>query len=274
MSEDVATYGDGPEGQQSAYFEALCFNGHQFTAGSNETLTCPICSSQSVQIYLALPPEPFALITAGARDWRAATAALEDFAGMVGGCSIALGLQRWLGETYRALVGQAVWDFALACRPPHWEDIEVTVTREQRRVSLSEAELAAAAIDMAEIELQIAANDDARKAAMAEFKAIDEGLHKRLHRVGSDVRDGELRMVPINILRNYTLGLLQRVVGTTGEIIEERALSAEERQRALFPDNRNGKEKKRRRSKGARDPEPPPTDQDEPEAHPGDLSAL
>lgn len=113
------------------------------------------------------------------------------------------------------------------------------IMTKQLPVKLTNEEKIAKGLEQARLRDAIRAVKAEKKVAMTGFAERLAALEKDRDRVSDDIRDGiETRAVEVREERNYRLGTLRLVRVDTGEVVETRAMTAEEREEAqvtMFP---------------------------------------
>src|SRR5262249_29735219 len=102
---------------------------------------------------------------------------------------------------------------------------------------LSDSEIQAMGEQLADLELEYKRVDEERKTRAAEFRDQLESINNRIGILSREIQAREqVRQVECGIGRNERLGLIETVRWDTGEVIDRRAMTAEERQKDLFRD--------------------------------------
>lgn len=113
---------------------------------------------------------------------------------------------------------------------------EETVTSRKLPVDLSTMEVRERSLELSSKIAEARALEARRKAAASEFKASDQEIRARIDELAESVKSGrESRQVECRWSRNESLGRMELARMDTGEVIESRALTPEERQIKMFP---------------------------------------
>jgi hypothetical protein len=233
----------------------VCTSGHQFDASESPNgkgIKCPECGApvmETAAVKQEVDPALLAEVTMDSEQWWDACASIEA-------CF------RWQGIAAEiALIENISWGLAVArwlhwfetafIPPPPPAEHKTVVVKVRRRMALSEPERASYADEMAELSGKITSAKNRKKAAMEAFKEEIDGLAGQLSDIAMRIRQGDERDVDVEIESNYRNNTYRRTVVETGEIIEERALTPEERQEQLMLDPRKPDPPKPKRKKSA-----------------------
>jgi len=114
-----------------------------------------------------------------------------------------------------------------------WHPFSHALTDEERRV---------AANSLAKTLSELEGIEKERKVVNSSFKTKCDGLKRKIAYLGSSVLIGEeQRSIECNRITNYTKGQMVLVRTDTGQVVEERPLSDDEKQME-FDDNESGEE--------------------------------
>lgn len=175
-------------------------------------------------------PTPFTDITDGSEQWFLAIGSLEAALRWLWWMALAEYFEVLMTWCFNRAIGLSVWRGLRNCAPPDWWDTKVISARERLQVELKQWELAEAAERLAKLDGRLCATQDDKKAAAKRYKTLEDGIIEEMHNCAERIRMGEMRTVDVTITLDYRLGLRIKTRDDTGEIIEERPLTGEERQ--------------------------------------------
>ena len=108
------------------------------------------------------------------------------------------------------------------------------IVPKQVRHDFTQAEKARLGVEMAEIELTISEKKDELDTFKAQIKSDTTALEARLNSIAHKLRSGfEIRTVDCRMEMDFESNSIRFVRTDTGDLLEERAMSLEERQREL-----------------------------------------
>ena len=103
-------------------------------------------------------------------------------------------------------------------------------------VKLTDKELRERSIELAQVLDDVGAAEHEKKAATARFNEAIETLNSRSRTLGSAVKSGtEVRQVECRWIQNMAEIKMELRRDDTGEVVESRPMTKEERQVAMFP---------------------------------------
>lgn len=217
-------------------WEVVCRKKHQFGTmlepgtAQWDKLKCPTCGSGLIgDVMFALPDAPFEHITDGWELWRDSIEALVDGCRVLDGlwqADRAADMLQWL---YAMTIGQATWNWLMGAGAGVSPEL-VVIGWEDLRCELSIDQKADAAVEMADLTVELSNVKDRKKVAVAEFNAEIERIQDELTQIGESVHSGQRRRVTIHTIHNYRNGTVSRVRTDTGVVLSERAMTADERQ--------------------------------------------
>lgn len=115
------------------------------------------------------------------------------------------------------------------------QDSDIVQGTETLKIPFTEDEQRDNAQSLARIWPEVARLEDEKKSVVSQYKSQIEAQQAEANKLSGWVRDG-FRFGPVKIAtrRDYRRGLLLKVRLDTDEIVVERALTADERQRGMF----------------------------------------
>jgi hypothetical protein len=118
---------------------------------------------------------------------------------------------------------------------PEYGDAEVTSIKETLKVPLTDADYKEYAIRIGQVGTEITQAEDGLAAVKSQFKArIDAATAKR-NEYSAIINAGcEYKPVECHLIKDYQANAIVVVRLDTGEVVRERTMSIEERQRGLF----------------------------------------
>lgn len=225
-----------PQQEPQQWIEVLCTNTHRFAMVRGTDARCPICEAAIERECELLPAEAFEEITDGAALWYMALSVIVGELRGLYECAAGTAAAETLMYLHQAELGAAAeFLFRWVRANLLYKDCRVIPGFEDLPCGMSEHDLAKAAVDMADLAKRLDDVEAEKKEANADFKARTESLVGALSRIGISVREGtETRRVHVDTIHDYRTGTCTRVRLDTSEVISERALEGEERQRPLF----------------------------------------
>ena len=120
---------------------------------------------------------------------------------------------------------------------PPARDVEITPTSEHLKVMLTVADVNERAKELARKTSEATSLQDELKEVASDFKAKILGLQTEVGRISEEINRGWIyKNVPCQVILDFNLGTCTVVRLDTNEVVRERALTADELQPKLIPE--------------------------------------